>query len=36
VTSVEPDGIGLADTGLHDELGRIGRSAQSLFVAPRR
>ena len=35
-TAIDPDGIGLADTALHDEQGRIGRSAQSLFVAPRR
>ena len=36
VTTVDPAGIGLADTALHDEHGRIGRSAQSLYVAPRR
>lgn len=36
ITSVDPAGIGLADTALHDEHGRIGRSVQSLFVAPRR
>jgi hypothetical protein len=35
VTSVDAGGIGLADTGLHDEFGQIGRSTQSLFVAPR-
>ncbi|MFJ4779481.1 thioesterase family protein [Streptomyces sp. NPDC088762] len=34
-TSVEGGGIGLADARLHDEKGPIGRSAQSLFVAPR-
>ncbi|MEU8437169.1 thioesterase family protein [Streptomyces sp. NPDC029216] len=34
-TSVDPGGIGLADARLHDEKGPIGRSAQSLFVAPR-
>ncbi|MFE0272115.1 thioesterase family protein [Streptomyces sp. NPDC058992] len=34
-TSVDPVGIGLADARLHDEKGPIGRSAQSLFVAPR-
>ncbi|AWK09912.1 thioesterase family protein [Streptomyces spongiicola] len=34
-TSVDPAGIGLADARLHDEKGPIGRSAQSLFVAPR-
>lgn len=35
-TIIDPAGIGLADTALHDEYGRIGRSVQSLFVAPRR
>jgi hypothetical protein len=35
-TSVDTDGIGLADTALSDERGRIGRSAQSLLVGPRR
>jgi hypothetical protein len=35
-TSIDPAGIGLADTALHDQSGPIGRSAQSLFVAPRR
>jgi hypothetical protein len=34
-TSVDPAGIGLADTALFDERGRIGRGAQSLFVAAR-
>jgi Acyl-CoA thioesterase C-terminal domain/Acyl-CoA thioesterase N-terminal domain len=34
-TSVDSAGIGLADTALHDERGRIGRSAQSLYIAPR-
>ncbi|MBT2452714.1 thioesterase family protein [Streptomyces sp. ISL-43] len=34
-TSVDGGGIGLADARLHDEKGPIGRSAQSLFVAPR-
>ncbi|MGW5851487.1 thioesterase family protein [Streptomyces sp. NPDC055254] len=34
-TSVDAAGIGLADALLHDEKGPIGRSAQSLFVAPR-
>jgi hypothetical protein len=34
-TSVDPAGIGLADSQLHDEKGPIGRGAQSLFVAPR-
>ncbi|MEU2156629.1 thioesterase family protein [Streptomyces sp. NPDC019396] len=34
-TNVDPAGIGLADSRLHDEKGPIGRGAQSLFVAPR-
>ncbi|MEU2433499.1 thioesterase family protein [Streptomyces sp. NPDC007861] len=34
-TSVDPAGLGLADSRLHDEKGPIGRGAQSLFVAPR-
>ncbi|WP_411107746.1 thioesterase family protein [Streptomyces sp. cmx-4-9] len=34
-TSVDAAGIGLADARLHDEKGPVGRSAQSLFVAPR-
>ncbi|GAA1591293.1 MULTISPECIES: thioesterase family protein [Streptomyces] len=34
-TSVDPAGIGLADSVLHDEKGPLGRGAQSLFVAPR-
>ncbi|WP_328946664.1 thioesterase family protein [Streptomyces sp. NBC_00250] len=34
-TSVDSSGSGLADTQLHDEKGPIGRSAQSLYVAPR-
>jgi hypothetical protein len=35
VTSIDGDGIGLADTALYDERGRIGRGVQSLFVNPR-
>jgi hypothetical protein len=35
VTLPEPDGVGLADTALYDERGRIGRSAQTLLVASR-
>jgi hypothetical protein len=35
VTQPEPDGIGLADTTLYDEHGKIGRAAQSLLVARR-
>jgi acyl-Coa thioesterase superfamily protein len=34
-TSIDSDGIGLADTALHDQAGQIGRAAQSLFVNPR-
>jgi hypothetical protein len=34
-TMIDAGGIGLADTALYDERGRIGRSAQTLFVAPR-
>jgi hypothetical protein len=34
-TSIDGDGIGLADTALHDEQGQLGRCAQSLFVARR-
>jgi hypothetical protein len=34
-TSVDGAGIGLADTALYDERGRIGRAAQSLLVSPR-
>lgn len=35
VTLPEPDGVGLADTALHDERGPLGRSAQTLLVAAR-
>ncbi len=34
-TWVEPDGIGLTDTGLYDEHGLVGRATQSLLVGPR-
>lgn len=34
-TIPEPSGVGLTSAALHDRRGRIGRSAQSLFVAPR-
>ena len=34
-TFPEPDGIGLADTALYDERGRIGRAAQTLLVRAR-
>jgi hypothetical protein len=36
VTTIDPDGIGLAETALHDAGGPIGRGAQSLFVRARR
>jgi Thioesterase-like superfamily len=35
VTQPEPDGVGLADTTLFDQGGKIGRAAQSLLVAKR-
>lgn len=35
-TTLDPGGIGQADTALSDETGRIGRSVQSLYVAPAR
>lgn len=34
-TVIEPDGVGLAETVLHDIDGPIGRGAQALYVAPR-
>jgi hypothetical protein len=34
-STIEPDGIGLAETSLYDTTGRFGRGAQSLYVAPR-
>ncbi|MEQ9222749.1 MAG: thioesterase family protein [Salinisphaeraceae bacterium] len=34
-TRAQPNGIGLADTRLHDEAGVVGRSDQSLLIAPR-
>nr|WP_240968876.1 thioesterase family protein [Streptomyces sp. HNM0575] len=34
-TSIDDAGIGMTETVLHDEQGPIGRSVQSLFVAPR-
>lgn len=34
-TVIEPNGVGLAETELHDVHGSIGRGAQALFVAPR-
>ena len=35
VTYPEPNGVGLADTALYDERGRIGRAAQTLLVRAR-
>ena len=34
-TTPEPSGVGLTAAALHDRRGPIGRSGQSLFVAPR-
>jgi hypothetical protein len=34
-TTPEPSGVGLTSAALYDRRGPIGRSAQSLFVAPR-
>ncbi|MEU1518499.1 thioesterase family protein [Streptomyces sp. NPDC005811] len=34
-TMVDAAGIGLAESALHDEKGPLGRSTQSLYVAPR-
>ena len=31
-TFAEADGVGVAESALHDEAGRIGRSLQSLLV----
>ena len=35
VTTVEPEGIGIADTALADERGAIGRAVQTLVVRER-
>jgi hypothetical protein len=35
ITLPEPGGLGLADTALYDERGRIGRATQTLLVAER-
>jgi hypothetical protein len=35
VTLPEPDGIGLADTTLHDEDGTVGRALQTLVLSQR-
>ncbi|MGW5479423.1 thioesterase family protein [Streptomyces sp. NPDC004008] len=34
-TSIDADGMGMAEAALHDERGSIGRSVQSLFVSAR-
>ncbi len=34
-TRIAPDGIGVAESVLYDERGRIGRATQALLVAPR-
>lgn len=34
-TTPEPSGVGITAATLHDERGPVGRSVQSLFVAPR-
>jgi hypothetical protein len=34
-TAIEPDGIGVAESRLHDEDGPVGRALQTLLVAPR-
>jgi Thioesterase-like superfamily len=35
-TRIAPDGIGMAESAIHDERGPIGRAVQSLYVATRR
>jgi Thioesterase-like superfamily len=35
ITLPEPEGVGLADTALHDERGPLGRALQTLFVRER-
>jgi len=35
ITLPEPEGVGLADTALHDERGRLGRALQTLLVRER-
>ena len=34
-TSIDPAGIGLAQSTLHDQQGEFGRAVQMLYVAPR-
>ena len=35
VTLAEPSGVGMAETSLYDETGRLGRSTQTLVIAER-
>jgi hypothetical protein len=35
ITRVGPDGVGLAESALSDERGRLGRATQTLLVRPR-
>ena len=35
ITHVGPNGVGLSETSLHDEAGRLGRAAQTLLVRRR-
>ena len=35
VTFPDPGGIGVAESGLYDEDGRIGLAAQTLVIRPR-
>ena len=35
VTHPQPHGIGLAESAIFDETGPIGRSTQTLLIAPR-
>jgi hypothetical protein len=34
-TTIAPGGVGMAESTLYDERGRVGRAMQALFVAPR-
>ncbi|HET8682031.1 MAG TPA: thioesterase family protein [Micromonosporaceae bacterium] len=35
-STLDPSGVGLAETELYDDAGRVGRGAQALMVGPRR
>jgi hypothetical protein len=35
-TRIAADGVGLAESVLYDQRGRVGRATQALLVAPRR